>query len=615
MHVVRALVDGAHVVYRSGVRKVGGLGNGRIAVLLEGGLHADVVVRRNVVRRVEHPLPFARNFGVLHAASLRDALHELVAVPALGLRDGHEFFVHVGHHHACLIAHERHREQRLEPRAAPSDDGDGARGRDRGDVAVAQQLHGANSLPLRIARARFVGAEDAARPFGERAALLGQPLALLLALDIEELHHLAPHLHAFSTVVRNTQAHEHVGKTHHAEPDAADALAQRVDLRQRILVDVDDVVEEVRAERDVAAHRVPVHHAMVHVVPHVHAAEVAHVVRQQRLLTARVRCLVVAEVRHRVVAVGFVDEEHTGLTGAPRAEDHFVPYVARAELAAHQAVGRIHEIVAAVGLERLHELRGDTHRDVEVRNLGEVFLGGDELEHVGVIDAQDAHVGAATRAPLLYGVGAAVVELHEAHGAAGHTRRAAHHAPLGAQARKGEAGAAAALMDKRHAAQRVVDAALTVTERVIHRQYEAGGELTQRTAGVHQRGRVGLEPTLRHEEVELLGQRLHRSVARSVPAVGLGHHGGHTPEHVLDRLDRLAGRVLREVALLENRPRIGGQRDQTFRGHGREGHSMRLLGVWSGALCNRTADVRGDARRRARDVGGGSCGPLRCRRS
>ena len=85
------------------------------------------------------------------------------------------------------------------------------------------------------------------RPLGERATLVGETLALLLALDVEELHHLAAELHAFGRVVRDAEAHERVGEAHDAEADAADALGERVDLRQRILVDVDDVVEEVRA--------------------------------------------------------------------------------------------------------------------------------------------------------------------------------------------------------------------------------------------------------------------------------------------------------------------------------------------------------------------------------
>src|ERR671929_78001 len=50
---------------------------------------------------------------------------------------------------------------------------------------------------------------------------------------------------------------------------------ERVDLRERVLVDVDDVVEEVRGQMDVAPKGVPIHHAVTHVVADVDRAEVA----------------------------------------------------------------------------------------------------------------------------------------------------------------------------------------------------------------------------------------------------------------------------------------------------------------------------------------------------
>ena len=44
--------------------------------------------------------------------------------------------------------------------------------------------------------------------------------------------------------------------------------------------------------------------------------------------------------------------------------------------------------------------------------------------------------------------------------------------------------------------ERVVDAVPPVGERVLDGQHEARGELAERTAGVHERRRVGLEPAL-----------------------------------------------------------------------------------------------------------------------
>src|SRR2546426_2992208 len=49
--------------------------------------------------------------------------------------------VQVRHQHAGLVAHERDREERLDPRGAVRDDRDRARGRDRREIAVAEPAH------------------------------------------------------------------------------------------------------------------------------------------------------------------------------------------------------------------------------------------------------------------------------------------------------------------------------------------------------------------------------------------------------------------------------------------------------------------------------------------
>jgi len=94
-------------------------------------------------------------------------------------------------------------------------------------------------------------------------------LRLLLGLDVHELHQLAAERYAFFRVISNSQTNQRIGKAHHAESDPADPLAQVVDLRQRVLVDVDDVVEEVRGQMDVTSQRVPIHLAVLHVNPDV----------------------------------------------------------------------------------------------------------------------------------------------------------------------------------------------------------------------------------------------------------------------------------------------------------------------------------------------------------
>ena len=112
--------------------------------------------------------------------------------------------------------------------------------------------------PLGRARTGLVRAPDASLPLGEYAADLGEPLGLPLALLVHELLDLPAQLDAFLRVVGDAELHEQVGQAHHAEADAPDPLRQIGDLRQRILVGVDDVVEEVGREVDDAAEVVPV---------------------------------------------------------------------------------------------------------------------------------------------------------------------------------------------------------------------------------------------------------------------------------------------------------------------------------------------------------------------
>src|SRR6202022_136879 len=59
---VSELVDRSHVLGSCGMREVGRLGDGRIAILLESGLHADVPLGSDVVRRDEDALPLLPHF-------------------------------------------------------------------------------------------------------------------------------------------------------------------------------------------------------------------------------------------------------------------------------------------------------------------------------------------------------------------------------------------------------------------------------------------------------------------------------------------------------------------------------------------------------------------------
>ena len=70
VELVRQPVDLLDVLLGGVVGEVGGLGDRRVAVLLEGGLHPDVPLGRDVVRGDEHALPLLRHLGEVDVARL-----------------------------------------------------------------------------------------------------------------------------------------------------------------------------------------------------------------------------------------------------------------------------------------------------------------------------------------------------------------------------------------------------------------------------------------------------------------------------------------------------------------------------------------------------------------
>src|SRR5678816_2046089 len=111
-------------------------------------------------------------------------------------------------------------------------------------------------------------------------------------------------------------------------------------------------------------------------------------------------------------------------------------------------------------------------------------------------------------------------------------------------------------MNERHRAQRVVDAVLSVRERIFDRQNEARRQLSQGAPCVHERRGVRLEAALRHEIVELASRRSYSLITRPVTSVSLGDTRGDAPEHILRRLCRVALSVLDQIALFDDSPRI-----------------------------------------------------------
>ncbi len=179
-----------------------------------------------------------------------------------------------------------------------------------------------------------------------------------------------------------------------------------------------------------------------------------------------------------------------------------------------------------------------------------------------MVHPQDAHVGTPAGAALLDHIGRGIEKRHERHRARGDAHGRADNVVLGPEPGEAEAGAPARLVYQRHGAEGVVDAALSVGERVVHRKHEACGKLAQRAPRVHEGGRVRHEQPVGHHGIERLGQRLDRAGGRAIRRIRRRDGAGHAPEEILRLFGRLAVLVLDQVPLLENSDGVGRQRER-----------------------------------------------------
>src|SRR5690242_20380726 len=80
--------------------------------------------------------------------------------------------------------------------------------------------------------------------------------------------------------------------------------------------------------------------------------------------------------------------------------DHLIEDVTRWNSFPYRSILGIYQVEGLVILHRLHEIIGDTDRDVEIRNIALVSLAADELEDIGMVHTKHAHIRAAS-APSL----------------------------------------------------------------------------------------------------------------------------------------------------------------------------------------------------------------------
>ena len=262
-----------------------------------------------------------------------------------------------------------------------------------------------------------------------------------MACRVDKTHDLFRERPGLLRVVRDAHEQERIGPAHDAEADLAAGARRFSDYLKRVIIRVDHVVEEVYgvSDRLLQQRVVEVVAACEVFFQHLHEvdrAEVAALVRKQRLLAARVGALDLAYGRGHVVAVQPVEEDDPRLAVLPRVVDDQIKDLARRKVPDRQFRLRVDQVVVGVLLHGVHERLRDPDADVEVRYFLIICLAVDEIDDIRVVDSEDAHVRTAPRSALLDGFRRRVEDLHETDRAAGDASRGTYGRPALSEARE-----------------------------------------------------------------------------------------------------------------------------------------------------------------------------------
>ena len=538
---IRQLVRRADIIDSRGVGEVDRLRNGIIRRFLEGGLHTHVPVRANVVsghESVLHPIRHLCAFREMPAFG-KEA-DQLFAVEPFFSGDCFELLVDLGKF--CPLGgvvlvevvrtDEGEREDGLNAARTVRDDAQGPRGGNRRARRVAHRAwtFGASRAVDRIC------------PVGEVSAHGGQLLGGAIRFLLDEAHHFTGEVQGLFGAVRDAHIDQHVRPAHDAQADAPDRLRCLLDLGNRVVIHLDDVIEQVNRPPHDLAQVGPINFFRTRSshseVTKIDRAEVARIVGIERLFATGVGRFDRAALRHgvRTAVVDAVDEDHAGVAVLPGVFEHRLPDLTGVPLVNGLPGLRIDDVVGGARFDGLHEGVGHGHANVEVLERRHVGLHFDEGVDVRVIDAQDAHVGAAPGAALFDRFGGGIEHLHERDWPARHAHRRLHAVIRGPQTRKREAGAAARLMDDRCVADRLEN----TINGIRHWEDEASRKLLQFMPGVDQRRGVRQEVQGGHQPVEAFFGG--RAVAFGAAEFQLGFREilGHTPEALVRRLDCVA---------------------------------------------------------------------------
>ena len=269
---------------------------------------------------------------------------------------------------------------------------------------------------------------------------------------LDKRYDLLRQLYRFLGIVRYAEFYKHLREAHDPESYLPVGFGHRLYLRERELVHVDDVIEKMYREFRRPAQLLPIDLRRSGIrryhLREIYRSEVAALIRQERLFTARVSRLYDAQFRRWV---GFVDPVYkydAGFAVLPSPSYYHIEYLAGFKLAVRfLGMGR-YKVVFFVALDLLHEFFGNGDRDVKIRYVPVGLFALYEVEDIGMVDAQYPHIRAAAGPALFDGMRGRVKDFHKRYRPARDTAGRLYHAVRRAQSRERKTGAAAGTMDQ-----------------------------------------------------------------------------------------------------------------------------------------------------------------------
>ncbi len=161
------------------------------------------------------------------------------------------------------------------------------------------------------------------------------------------------------------------------------------------------------------------------------------------MFAARVGAFDFSQFRSGIVFVQAVEEHDPGLAVPPGLVNDLLKYFPGVELAGDLAVPGVNQFIVLSRFNRLHELLGDAHGNIEVGEFFGIRLACYEFGYIRMIHPQYPHVGTPSHPALLYRFGGGVEHLHERYRARCHSTGGAHNIVFRPQPGKAEPGAAA----------------------------------------------------------------------------------------------------------------------------------------------------------------------------